>query len=178
MSRVGCKPVAVPKGVDVQIADGELKVKGPKGFLTQNIVEGISFEVKDDLVVVNRESEVQQIRANHGLMRALLNNMVVGVSQGFTRDLEIIGVGYKAEIKGNKAVFSLGFSHQVVYPFPDGVQVSVDKNTKIRVSGVSKEAVGQAASEIRGFRPPDAYKGKGVRYAGEYVRLKAGKTAQ
>ena len=178
MSRVGNKPVPVPKGVDVQVADGELKVKGPKGFLTQHIVDGISFEVQDERVVVSRSSEVKQIRANHGLMRALLNNMVVGVSEGFTRNLEIIGVGYKAEVKGNKAVFNLGFSHPIEFPFPEGVSISVDKNTKISVTGISKEAVGQAASEIRGFRPPDAYKGKGVRYEGEYVRIKAGKTAQ
>ncbi len=178
MSRVGVKPVAVPKGVDVQITGGEIRVKGPKGQLTQHIVDGISFDVQDDAVVVTRTSDVKQIRANHGLMRALLNNMVVGVSEGFTRNLEIIGVGYKAQIQGNKALFSLGFSHQIEFPFPEGVKVSVDKNTKISVTGISKEAVGQAASEIRGFRPPDAYKGKGVRYEGEYVRLKAGKTAQ
>ena len=178
MSRVGVKPVAVPKGVDVQITGGEIRVKGPKGQLTQHIVDGISFDVQDDAVVVTRASDVKQIRANHGLMRALLNNMVVGVSTGFTRNLEIIGVGYKAQIQGNKAVFSLGFSHQIEFPFPEGVQISVEKNTKISVTGISKEAVGQAASEIRGFRPPDPYKGKGVRYEGEYVRLKAGKTAQ
>jgi large subunit ribosomal protein L6 len=164
--------------VDVQITGGEIRVKGPKGQLTQHIVDGISFDVQDDAVVVTRTSDVKQIRANHGLMRALLNNMVVGVSEGFTRNLEIIGVGYKAQIQGNKALFSLGFSHQIEFPFPEGVKVSVDKNTKISVTGISKEAVGQAASEIRGFRPPDAYKGKGVRYEGEYVRLKAGKTAQ
>jgi large subunit ribosomal protein L6 len=178
MSRIGNKPVSVPKGVEVQIAGGEIRVKGPKGQLTQQIVDGISFEVKDGSVVVSRSSDVKQYRANHGLMRVLLNNMVVGVSEGFMRNLEIIGVGYKAEIKGNKAVFNLGYSHPVEFPFPEGIKISVDKNTKISVTGISKEAVGQTASEIRGFRPPDAYKGKGVRYEGEYVRLKAGKTAQ
>ena len=178
MSRIGNQPVTVPKGVEVQVTDGEIRVKGPKGQLTQRIVDGISFEVQDDKVVVSRSGDIKQLRANHGLMRALLNNMVVGVSEGFTRDLEIIGVGYKADIKGNKAVFNLGYSHPIEFPFPEGVKISVDNNTKISVTGISKEAVGQAASEIRGFRPPDAYKGKGVRYKGEYVRLKAGKTAQ
>jgi len=178
MSRIGNKPVSLPKGVEVQVAGGELKVKGPKGQLTQQIVDGISFEVDEGRVQVNRSGDSKQFRANHGLMRALLNNMVTGVSAGFTKNLEIIGVGYKAEIKGNKAVFSLGFSHPIEFPFPEGVKVTVDKNTKVSVSGISKEAVGQAASEIRGFRPPDAYKGKGVRYEGEYVRIKAGKTAQ
>jgi large subunit ribosomal protein L6 len=178
MSRIGNKPVPVPKGVEVQVSGGELRVKGPKGQLTQDIVDGISFDVQDGRVVVSRGSDVKQIRANHGLMRALLNNMVVGVSRGFTRNLEIIGVGYKAQITGNKAVFNLGYSHPINFPFPDGIKISVDKNTKISVTGISKEAVGQAASEIRGFRPPDPYKGKGVRYEGEYVRLKAGKTAQ
>jgi large subunit ribosomal protein L6 len=178
MSRIGNKPVPVPKGVEVQVSGGELRVKGPKGQLTQDIVDGISFDVQDGRVVVSRGSDVKQIRANHGLMRALLNNMVVGVSRGFTRNLEIIGVGYKAQVTGNKAVFNLGYSHPINFPFPDGIKISVDKNTKISVTGISKEAVGQAASEIRGFRPPDPYKGKGVRYEGEYVRLKAGKTAQ
>jgi len=178
MSRIGNKPVSLPKGVEVQVAGGELKVKGPKGQLAQHIVDGISFEVDEGRVQVNRSGDSKQFRANHGLMRALLNNMVTGVSEGFTKNLEIIGVGYKAEIKGNKAVFSLGFSHPIEFPFPEGVKISVDKNTKVSVSGISKEAVGQAASEIRGFRPPDAYKGKGVRYEGEYVRIKAGKTAQ
>jgi len=178
MSRIGNKPVPVPKGVEVHVSGGELRVKGPKGQLTQSIVDGISFDVQDGRVVVSRGSDVKQIRANHGLMRALLNNMVVGVSEGFTRNLEIIGVGYKAQVQGNKAVFNLGYSHPIDFPFPDGIKISVDKNTKISVTGISKEAVGQAASEIRGFRSPDPYKGKGVRYEGEYVRLKAGKTAQ
>jgi large subunit ribosomal protein L6 len=178
MSRIGNKPVTLPKGVEVQVSSGEIRVKGPKGQLTQHIVDGIAVDVQDGVATVTRNSDVKQIRANHGLIRALLNNMVIGVSEGFTRNLEIIGVGYKAEIKGNKAVFNLGYSHPVEFPFPEGIKISVDKNTKVSVTGISKEAVGQAASEIRGFRPPDAYKGKGVRYEGEYVRLKAGKTAQ
>ena len=177
MSRIGNKPVAVPSGVTVSESGGVLTVKGPKGQLTQNIVDGISFDIGDGTVKVNRADDRRQYRANHGLMRALLNNMVTGVSAGFERKLEIIGVGYKAAVQGNKAVFNLGYSHPVDFPFPDGVSISVDKNTLVTVSGIDKEKVGQAAAEIRGFRPPDSYKGKGVRYQGEYVRLKAGKTA-
>jgi large subunit ribosomal protein L6 len=177
MSRIGNKPVAVPSGVTVSEGGGVLTVKGPKGQLTQNIVDGISFDIGDGTVKVNRSDDRRKYRANHGLMRALLNNMVTGVSAGFERKLEIIGVGYKASVQGNKAVFNLGYSHPVDFPFPDGVSISVDKNTLVTVSGIDKEKVGQAAAEIRGFRPPDSYKGKGVRYQGEYVRLKAGKTA-
>jgi large subunit ribosomal protein L6 len=177
MSRIGNKPVAVPNGVTVSEGGGVLTVKGPKGQLTQNIVDGISFVIGDGTVKVNRSDDRRTYRANHGLMRALLNNMVTGVNAGFERKLEIIGVGYKAAVQGNKAVFNLGYSHPVDFPFPDGVSISVDKNTLVTVSGIDKEKVGQAAAEIRGFRPPDSYKGKGVRYQGEYVRLKAGKTA-
>jgi large subunit ribosomal protein L6 len=130
------------------------------------------------VVLVSRADDSARCRANHGLMRALLNNMVIGVSKGFTKELEIIGVGYKAEVKGNKVVFNLGYSHQIVFPFPEGIKISVEKNTSLAVTGSSKEAVGQAAAEIRGFRPPDSYKGKGVRYKGEHIRIKAGKTAQ
>jgi large subunit ribosomal protein L6 len=178
VSRVGIQPIPVPKGVSVNLASGQLQVKGPKGNLTRAVVDGVSIDIQSDHIQVNRDNETARCRANHGLMRALLNNMVVGVTVGFTRDLQILGVGYKAEVKGNKVVFNLGFSHQIEFPFPEGVRVSVEKNVNITVSGASKEAVGQAAAEIRGFRPPDSYKGKGIRYKGEYVRLKAGKTAQ
>jgi len=177
MSRIGNKPVAVPSGVTVTVTDGQLVVKGPKGQLEQHIVDGISFDVQSDVVKVNRENDSKPFRANHGLMRALLNNMVTGVNDGFERKLEINGVGYKASTQGNKAVFNLGFSHPIELPFPDGVKIAVDKNTLVTVSGIDKEKVGQCASEIRGFRPPDSYKGKGVRYQGEYVRLKTGKSA-
>jgi len=177
MSRIGNKPVAVPSGVTVTVTDGQLVVKGPKGQLEQHIVDGISFDVQSDVVKVNRENDSKPFRANHGLMRALLNNMVTGVTDGFERKLEINGVGYKASTQGNKAVFNLGFSHPIELPFPDGVKIAVDKNTLVTVSGIDKEKVGQCASEIRGFRPPDSYKGKGVRYQGEYVRLKTGKSA-
>ncbi len=178
MSRIGNKPVSIPSGVTVTASNGEISVKGPKGQLAQHIVDGISFEIGSDAVVVNRADDRKTYRANHGLMRALLNNMVTGVTDGFERNLEINGVGYKASVQGNKAVFNLGYSHPIEFPFPEGVTISVDKNTLVSVKGIDKEKVGQAAAEIRGFRPPDSYKGKGVRYAGEYVRLKAGKSAK
>jgi len=177
MSRIGKKPVAVPNGVTVSVDDNLLVVKGPKGQLQQKIAQGVTFDIQSDEVAVNRADDSKPFRANHGLMRALLNNMVIGVSKGFERKLEINGVGYKAAVQGNKAVFNLGFSHPIEVPFPEGVTIAVDKNTLVTVSGIDKEKVGQCAAEIRGFRPPDSYKGKGVRYEGEYVPLKAGKSA-
>ena len=177
MSRIGNKPVALPSGVTVSVNDELLVVKGPKGQLEQKIAQGITFAIEAETVSVIRENDSKPFRANHGLMRALLNNMVTGVTQGFERKLEINGVGYKASVQGNKAVFNLGFSHPIEVPFPEGVTIAVDKNTLVTVSGIDKEKVGQCAAEIRGFRPPDSYKGKGVRYEGEYVRLKAGKSA-
>jgi len=178
MSRVGKMPIPVPSGVTVNIANGQIQVKGPKGNLGRPIVDGVSVDVQSDHVQVNRDDDSATNRARHGLMRALVNNMVVGVSTGFTRNLEIVGVGYKAAVQGNKAVFNLGYSHPINFPFPEGVTITADKGGKISVSGASKEAVGQAAAEIRSLRPPDSYKGKGIRYQGEYVRIKAGKTAQ
>lgn len=178
MSRIGNKPVALPKGVTVQAAGGQLKVKGPKGELSRSIVDGVSFTEADGQIQVDREGDSPKLRANHGLMRALLANMVTGVSTGFERRLEIVGVGYKAETKGKGVSLNLGFSHPIVFPFPDGISIEVEKGTTLVVTGVDKEKVGQVASEIRGFRPPDSYKGKGVRYAGERVRLKAGKSGQ
>ncbi len=177
MSRIGNKPVSLPSGVTVAVNDNDLVVKGPKGELKKLIAQGITFDIQADTVSVSRANDSKPFRANHGLMRALLNNMVTGVSAGFERKLEINGVGYKASIQGNKAVFNLGFSHPIEVPFPEGIKIAVDKNTLVTVSGIDKEKVGQCAAEIRGFRPPDSYKGKGVRYEGEYVRLKAGKSA-
>ena len=178
MSRIGNQPVPLPKGVTFSLADGQMHVKGPKGTLSRTTVEGVSFEQDGDAVVLKRVSDVPKMKANHGLMRALLNNMVVGVSQGFDRRLEIIGVGYKAELQGKNLVLNLGYSHPIEYPFPDGITIAVEKNNKVVVSGIDKETVGQVAAELRGFRPPDSYKGKGVRYEGEYVRIKAGKSGQ
>lgn len=177
MSRIGKLPIPVPKGVSVTLGD-VITVKGPKGELQRPIVAGVSISETDGVLQVERDSDHRVHRANHGLMRALLNNMVVGVTSGFEKKLEIIGVGYKAENKGSGVLFNLGYSHPIDYTPPAGVKVTVDKNTKLTVSGIDKEAVGQTAAVIRGFRPPDSYKGKGVRYAGEVIRLKAGKAAK
>jgi len=177
MSRIGNKPIALPKGVTVTVGDN-VSVKGPKGELSRSIVDGTSVAVEDGKVLVSRSSDSRTHRANHGLMRSLLNNMVTGVSAGFERRLEILGVGYKAQSRGKEVVFNLGYSHPINFKVPDGITVDVDKQGKISVKGIDKEVVGQTAAVIRGFRPPDAYKGKGVRYEGEYIRLKAGKAAK
>lgn len=178
MSRIGNKPVPLPKGVSFEIVDGDMRVKGPKGSISRKVVGGVTFNHEDAQVVINRDGDSPQLRANHGLMRSLLSSMVEGVTKGFERRLEIVGVGYKAEVKGKTLVLSLGYSHPVEYPFPDGISIEVEKNNKMVVSGIDKEKVGQAAAEIRSFRPPDSYKGKGVRYEGEHVRIKAGKSGQ
>jgi large subunit ribosomal protein L6 len=178
MSRIGKKPVALPGGVTVTVNADELAVKGPKGNLSRKIVDGITITQEDNSVVVHRANDTSEQRARHGLMRALLANMVTGVSTGFEKKLQIIGVGYKADVKGKSLVMNLGFSHPINYPVPAGIQISVDKGTEISVKGADKEQVGQVSADIRGFRPPDSYKGKGVRYFGEYVRLKAGKSGQ
>lgn len=177
MSRIGKKPIKLPKGVVVTTAEGLLRVKGPKGELARPVVQGISFSQEGDTLVVQRSGDDATSRARHGLTRALAANMVNGVTQGFTRQLEIQGVGFKAEVKGKSLVLNLGFSHQVIYPFPTGITVDVEAN-KLSVKGIDKELVGQVAAELRGLRPPDSYKGKGVRFQGERVRLKAGKAAQ
>lgn len=177
MSRIGKLPIPVPKGVTVSVAD-TITIKGPKGQLESLIADGISFAQEGDVLKVHRASESRTHRANHGLMRALVNNMVTGVTKGFERKLEIIGVGYKAESKGSQVVFNLGYSHPIEFTPPPGISLAVEKNTKVIVSGIDKQAVGQVASVIRGFRPPDSYKGKGVRYEGEVVRIKAGKSAK
>lgn len=178
MSRIGKKPIKLPKGVVVTTADGALRVKGPKGELSRPVVSGITFNQDGDSLLVLRAGDEPSARASHGLMRALAANMVNGVTQGFSRQLEIQGVGFKAEVKGKTLVLNLGFSHQVIYPFPAGITVDVEANTKLSVKGIDKELVGQVAAELRGLRPPDSYKGKGVRFQGERVRLKAGKAAQ
>ena len=176
MSRVGKAPIPIPKSVTISIGD-EIAVKGPKGQLSEALVAGVDVSISDDVLTVTRHSEHRTHRANHGLMRALIANMVTGVTTGFHKKLEIIGVGYKAETKGKQVVFNLGYSHPIEYLPPAGITVSIEKNTKVTVTGFDKRAVGQTAAIIRGFRPPDSYKGKGVRYVGETVRLKAGKTA-
>jgi len=181
-SRVGKQPVAIPKGVTVKL-DGDLvSVKGPKGELSQNILPEVIVTVESDCVLVEQNTDPavysRKTRSIHGLTRAFINNMVVGVSTGFTKELDVIGVGYKADVKGKKLVLNLGFSHLIEYPFPDGITIEAKagpQSTQITVSGRNKEQVNQTAAEIRAYRSPDSYKGKGVRYRGEVVRLKDGK---
>jgi large subunit ribosomal protein L6 len=178
MSRIGNNPIPVPSGVQVQVDGGIVSVKGPKGTLAHPLPAGIAAAVEGGSVVVSRTGDEPEARALHGLARALLANAVTGVTAGFKRELEIIGVGYKAEVKSaRELMFSLGFSHQVSYKVPEGISVSYDaKANRLTIEGVDKQRVGQVAAEIRGIRPPDVYKGKGVRYAGEHIKLKAGKT--
>lgn len=179
MSRIGNQTITLPAGVTLTEADGVLTVKGPKGQVSRNNVEGITVSQEGNEVSVSRASDSPKHRASHGLIRALLNNMVVGVSTGFERRLVINGVGYKAEKKANGLLLNLGYSHPIDFTAPKGIELDVDTKTNtISVKGYDKEVVGQVAAELRGFRPPDSYKGKGVRYEGERVRLKAGKSGQ
>lgn len=176
MSRIGKLPVDIPSGVTVTLGD-DITVKGPKGTLTEHFVKLVDVKVEDNQVVVTRHDDSKPSRANHGLMRSLINNMVTGVSQGFEKKLQVIGVGYRAEVKGRKLVMNLGYSHPIEFDIPQGIDIEADKQNIITVRGASKQAVGQVAAVIRGYREPDHYKGKGVRYVDEYVRLKAGKSA-
>lgn len=177
MSRIGRKPVPVAKGVKIEKSGETLKVKGPKGELTTLVPSSIGVEVKDSELFVTRSSDEKSQRALHGTWRALINNLVKGVSEGFLRKLEIVGVGYKAEMKGKKLQLNLGYSHPILFIPPDAVKIEVPIPTNILISGIDKQLVGQVASKIRSFRPPEPYKGKGVKYEGEYIRRKAGKTA-
>ncbi len=179
MSRIGNAPVAVPSGVEISVSGSDLSVKGPKGTLEHTIPAVISVEVEDGQVKVARANDARDSKALHGLTRSLLNNMVVGVSQGFRKDLEIIGVGYRANAKGkDKLELALGFSHPVTVQAPEGIEFDVPEPTKIGVIGIDKQVVGQVAAEIRSYRKPEPYKGKGVRYAGERVIRKAGKAGK
>ncbi|MDH4157186.1 MAG: 50S ribosomal protein L6 [candidate division Zixibacteria bacterium] len=178
MSRVGKKPIPIPKDAKIQIDGPSITVTGPKGTLSRIIADEITAAVEDNNLVVMRPSDQKRHRALHGLTRALLNNMVVGVTAGFTRELQIVGVGYRAEMRGKYLVLNLGYSHPIVFGAPEGVKVSVEpKENKIKVEGIDKELVGQTAAKIRSFRKPEPYKGKGVRYKDEQIRTKAGKTA-
>jgi large subunit ribosomal protein L6 len=175
MSRVGRKPVAIPKGVTIKVNDGQVVVKGPKGELTRDVPVGVTIAVEGQNATFARAGDEPNLRARHGLMRALVNNMVIGVTQGFTRELEINGVGYKCEVKGNVVNLALGYSHPIDYPLPAGVSCKVDK-TKITLTGIDKESVGLAAAKLRSFRVPDPYKQKGIKYAEEIIKKKVGKT--
>ena len=186
MSRVGKKPISIPSGVTVTINDSDMEVKGPKGTLVTSIPAGVSFKQEDGILTAMRASDDQA--AFHGLARALANNAVVGVTEGFTKDLDIVGVGYKADVQGKKIMFSLGYSHPIEYALPAGIDAKAERvNTKtsinqyqttITLSGIDKQMLGQVAAELNRLRKPDAYKGKGVRYADKLYRLKPGKTGK
>ena len=186
MSRIGKKVIAVPKGVTVTIQDGELEVKGPKGTLRTPIPEGVTFKLEGDQLQAERASDER--RAAHGLARALANNAVVGVTEGFTRQMDVVGVGYKADVQGRKIVFSLGYSHPVEFPLPEGIEAKGERvaakasipqyQLTLTLSGIDKQKLGQVAAEMHALRKPDPYKGKGVRYADVQLKLKPGKTGK
>jgi large subunit ribosomal protein L6 len=177
MSRIGRQPVPLVSGVEVVVADGVVRVKGPKGQLEQAVVPETQVEVSGSEVVVQRSGDHKTARAMHGLMRSLLANMVTGVSVGFSKKLRIIGVGYRAEVKGKDLVLAVGYSHPVPMAIPQGLEVNVENQTLVTVSGASKQQVGQFAADVRKVRPPEPYKGKGIRYEDEHVRRKVGKAA-
>jgi large subunit ribosomal protein L6 len=176
MSRVGLKPIQLPEKVAVKLDGTNVQVEGPKGKLDFTLPEGISLQSEDNKVVVSRAAETRQLKALHGTARSLINNMIIGVSQGFAKDLEIHGVGLRAAVKGKDLDLSLGRSHPLLHPIPAGLTVTVNENTKIKVEGIDKQLVGQFAAEVRGYYPPEPYKGKGVRYSDERVRRKEGKS--
>ena len=176
MSRIGKKPIAVPEGVTVKVVAGAVDVRGPKGELTQRVPPGIAFELSDSTLEARIVGEAPGLNKFQGLARSLVANAVKGVSDGFTRELDIVGIGYRAEVKGRQVVFALGYSHQVVFDLPDGIEVKVDRQTHIVVSGIDRQLVGQVAADIRSLRKPDPYKQKGIRYTGEVLKKKVGKT--
>ena len=179
MSRIGKLPVSVPAGVEVSINGNEVTVKGPKGELTRSFYSALTIEqAEDNSSVVTRPDDERESRAQHGLTRTLINNMVIGVSEGYSKTLELVGVGYRAAVKGDKLEMNLGFSHPVIVEKPEGITFECPDQAKIVVSGIDKQQVGQVAADIRKWRKPEPYKGKGIRYQGEHIRRKEGKTAK
>ncbi|MBS7406187.1 MAG: 50S ribosomal protein L6 [Coriobacteriales bacterium] len=179
MSRIGKLPVSVPAGVEVSINGNEVTVKGPKGELTRSFYSALTIEqAEDNSIVVTRPDDERESRAQHGLTRTLINNMVIGVSEGYSKTLELVGVGYRAAVKGDKLEMNLGFSHPVIVEKPEGINFECPDQAKIVVSGIDKQQVGQVAADIRKWRKPEPYKGKGIRYQGEHIRRKEGKTAK
>lgn len=186
MSRVGKKPIAIPSGVDVKIHDSEIEVKGPKGTLRTPIPNGISFKVEDNSLIAERQNDDQS--AFHGLGRALANNAIVGVTEGFKKELDLVGVGYKADVQGKAILFSLGYSHPINYPLPEGIEAKTERvptktsinqyQLTLTLTGIDKQKLGQVAAELNRLRKPDAYKGKGLRYADKLYKLKPGKTGK
>ncbi|RMF58985.1 MAG: 50S ribosomal protein L6 [Calditrichaeota bacterium] len=177
MSRVGRSPIVLPDGVEVKVGKGKVSVKGPKGELSTNVEPALKVEVNDGQIVVSRPNDSRRFRSLHGLYRSLVANMVQGVTQGFEKKLEIVGVGYRSEMKNGRLILQLGYSHPIVFVPPEGIEVVVENQTSIAVRGINKELVGQVAAKIRSFRPPEPYKGKGIKYIDEQIRRKAGKTA-
>ena len=177
MSRVGKQPITIPDAVTLDIKDSVVTAKGPKGELSVAISAELKTNIKDDVLTIERQSEEQRHRQIHGLYRTLVANIITGVTQGFEKRLEIVGVGYRAEMKGKNLLLSVGFSHDILFRPTDDIELSTEGNNVIVVKGIDKQLVGQVAAKIRSFRPPEPYKGKGIRYAGEVVRRKAGKTA-
>ena len=176
MSRIGQSPILIPEGVKVSLDDSVVKVSGPNGSLEFNFREGMIISQNDGLIIVNRASNNRENKSLHGTTRQMINNMVIGVSKGFSKELEIIGVGYQAQIQGSRLHLQLGFSHDIYFDMPDGIKVTANNRTEIKVEGNDKQLVGTVAAKIRSFRPPEPYKGKGIRYKGEHVRTKQGKT--
>jgi large subunit ribosomal protein L6 len=177
MSRIGKKPIPIPQGVKVQVTDGTVRAEGPKGKLSQPIPVPLSATVDGTTLTIGRPDDDRRVRALHGLTRALVANMVTGVKDGFERKLEIVGIGYRAQMQGKAIQLALGYSHPVIFPLPEGVTAEIDKQVAITLRGADKALLGQTAAKLRALRKPDPYKGKGIRYAGEYVRRKVGKKA-
>ena len=179
MSRIGRAPITIPAGVDVTVAEGNaVTVKGPKGTITKNLCQAMTIENKDGVLTVTRPDDEKENRALHGLTRTLLNNMVIGVTQGFSKSLEINGVGYRAAKEGSNLVMNLGYSHQVIVPEIEGITIDVPNPNSVVISGIDKQLVGQFAADVREKRPPEPYKGKGIKYADEVIRRKEGKTGK
>jgi len=176
MSRIGKKPITIPKGVTIKVVDGAVEVQGPKGKLRQAHPAGIHFELAGGTLVAKLAEDKSELGKFHGLARSLVANAVTGVTDGFKRELDIVGVGYRAELKGKQVIFALGYSHAAVFDIPAGIDVTIEKQTHITVTGVDRQLVGQVAANIRRLRKPDPYKQKGVRYTGEVLKKKAGKT--
>jgi large subunit ribosomal protein L6 len=177
MSRIGKKPITVPQGVKIAVEDNTVKVEGPKGRLSQSIPSGLTVKMDGQVLTVDRSSDHRTVRALHGLVRSLLANMVHGVKDGFERKLDIVGIGYRAQLQGKNLQLALGYSHPVIFPIPDGVQAEVERQVSITLKGPDKALLGQLAAKLRALRKPDPYKGKGIKYAEEHIRRKVGKKA-
>lgn len=176
MSRIGKNPINIPDGIDIKFDNNNVEISGPKGKLNLKLRPEIKLEKKENLLLIKLNSEIKEHEAMRGLYRVLINNMLIGVTKGYTKKLEIIGTGYKANVEGNKAVINVGFSNPVNYNIPEGIKISVDDGTNLTIEGIDKQLVGEVAATIRKIRPPEPYKGKGIKYTDEIIRRKAGKT--